>query len=243
MTAELDEIMESVQGEGLTIGTRQVFVRLSGCNLRCSYCDTPASYSRRNYGYFYPQAGYRDNRLPIENPVTVEQLVKLIRSFSSRWVSFTGGEPLLYPEFIARAASCLEREGYWFLLETNGTLPDHLKKCIDYLDMVSMDIKLPSSTGQVLWDQHRHFLQIAKDKKCYVKIVVTNTTTSREIEEAAAIIEKTDPYIPVILQPVTPTNGVESVDIQKVLEWQKYLLYYLHDVRIIPQIHPVLRVI
>ena len=125
MKAPIIEIFSSFQGEGLFIGQRQIFVRFAGCNLNCNYCDTNDSKSEKS------------GKL-----MTVEEVlaaIENIRTPDCHVISFTGGEPSLYPEFINEIAS---RTDLKILLETNGTLPEKIDS-IEKLDIVSLDIKLP----------------------------------------------------------------------------------------------------
>ena len=125
MKAPIIEIFSSFQGEGLFIGQRQIFVRFAGCNLNCSYCDTNDSKSEKS------------GKL-----MTVDEVlaaIENVRTPDCHVISFTGGEPSLYPEFINEVARQTDLK---ILLETNGTLPEKIDS-IEKLDIVSLDIKLP----------------------------------------------------------------------------------------------------
>jgi len=116
------EIYRSVQGEGLLTGVSSVFVRTSGCNLRCWFCDTP-------YTSWRPEG--RD--LP------VDVIVSQVEEWDTRHVVVTGGEPMLYAELIP-LCDALQRIGRHVTIETAGTL---------YLpvacDLMSISPKLASS--------------------------------------------------------------------------------------------------
>ena len=90
MKAPIIEIFSSFQGEGLLIGERQIFVRFAGCNLNCNYCDTNESKSEK--------AG----RLMTPGEVS-EEINKLLTP-DCKTISFTGGEPSLYPDFISEVS-------------------------------------------------------------------------------------------------------------------------------------------
>lgn len=243
MKASLTEIMESVQGEGLLAGVRQVFLRFNGCNLRCSYCDTAESLERLPQGKLFPHTGNRKQAESFANPLSVEQVKLLIERFNSSWISLTGGEPLLWPEFIKELAFSIKAQGYKFLLETNGTLDHQLGECLAFMDMISMDIKLPSATGCDCWELHHRFLLKARQKPCYIKVVVTSESTCEEIRQAVYLIKSIDPAIPLILQPVTSSNNYEVVRMEDLLVMQAWGLKELQEVRIIPQLHPLMGLI
>ena len=125
-------------------------------------------------------------------------------------------------------------------LETNGTLFRELEKVINDIDIVSMDIKLPSATGRVLWEEHYQFLQIAKQKELFIKIIISGETRKEEFDRAITLVADVDCNIPLILQPVTPIYNCTSVAPEAVLHYQEVALKKLSDVRVIPQTHKFL---
>ncbi len=243
MKANLYEIFCSIQGEGLLVGTKQVFLRLTGCNLRCSYCDTMESFSGVKECLIYPVVGKTSGAKLMSNPVSVSKICNLIDSYSAPWLSLTGGEPLLQAEFMEELLLHSKDSNYKVLLETNGSLPDHLTKIIDYLDCISMDMKLPNVVGKELWDEHQEFLRIAAKKPIYIKIIITPDYEMKDFAKALQIIKKIDINIPLFIQPVTPKIAItnDSIDIYEAISLQSYALGFINDVRILPQIHPWLK--
>lgn len=243
MTAQLTEIFSSIQGEGPYLGLRQIFLRFSGCNLKCNYCDTGHKADPVFRVESIPGSGIFDY---YNNPVTPTDTAEIITGFDFKYnhsLSLTGGEPLLQTGFIKELGSLLKGKGLPFFLETNGTLPDRLAEVIDCIDIISMDIKLPSATkGFALWDLHRDFLKIGATKKIYVKIVVTGETTSEEIIQTSQIIRDINSDILLVLQPVDPrsVSPEQSVTVQQLFQFQETSLNYIDDVRVIPQTHKVL---
>jgi len=237
LKARLAEIMESVQGEGLLVGSRQIFLRFSGCNLRCSYCDTESSIEAQPYCRVSHTTGRGDLWQNVPNPLSVDQIVGLLSKYSSKWISLTGGEPLLWADFISELGSRLKPQGYNFMLETNGLLYEQLDTCLPGLDMISMDFKLPSATGEDNWSKHSQFLVRAVNKPLYTKIVVDTRVKEVEVREAVKILAAVNPYIPLILQPVTPIGDIAPPDLEIILNLQKMCLKDIQDVRIIPQLH------
>ena len=122
-------------------------------------------------------------------------------------------------------------------LETNGTMPEKLREIIDCVDIISMDVKLPSAIGSELWDVHREFLEIAAQRDYYVKIVISGETTEAEFRKAVDMLGGFSRDVMLILQPVTPFGGFTIATPERMLEAQAYALRHLKDVRVIPQTH------
>jgi 7-carboxy-7-deazaguanine synthase len=119
---KVNEIFYSLQGEASYAGRPCVFVRLTGCNLRCSYCDT--------------QYAYEEGEV-----LGIDQILNGVASYQCSLVEVTGGEPLLQNETPLLVHRLVEK-GYQVLLETNGTLDIGQldKRCVKILD-----VKCPSS--------------------------------------------------------------------------------------------------
>lgn len=240
MSQYLAEIFSSAQGEGLFLGCRQIFLRFPGCNLSCAYCDTKLP-DRPEYCRVELVPGNGEFTL-IPNPLSIDQIVGYVNSFQpSRHhsVSITGGEPLLYADFLKELIPLLPVTRKGVFLETNGSLPEQLEKVIDLVDIIAMDIKIPSATGLLpLWDEHAEFLKIAAGKETFVKVVITGTTVVDEIAVVVSLLERAGD-LPLILQPVTPVNGILPVSPGHALRLQSFALTRLSDVRIIPQTHRI----
>jgi 7-carboxy-7-deazaguanine synthase len=218
------EILTSIQGEGLMVGQRMDFIRLLGCNLSCSYCDTKEA--QKMEGPFLHEGQM------FKNPVEVDFLIEKLRG---RCIAVTGGEPLLQIFFLRELCERLHARGKILYLDTNGSLPDNLAQVIDYFDTICLDFKIPSATGRPkLWDEHEKSLIIAKRKNVFVKIVINENFLTAELDTTCGIISRVCKDIPLVIQPV---YGSRIVDI---LDLQKKALDVLTDVRVIPQIHKYL---
>ena len=241
-TVKLVEIFSSIQGEGLFVGCRQVFVRLAGCNISCQYCDTRDSFAVPAAARIETTAAGRIFE-SITNPVPMTDLVSAVERLCRsphHSVSLTGGEPLLQPEAISSIAA-LRHKNTKIYLETNGTLPEALAQVICDVDIVSMDFKLPSAAyGNSYWREHADFLRIARRREVFVKIVLSGETTQPELEQAISLMADIDASIPLILQPVTPVNGIAAIDSDAVLRAQELAMQRLQTVRVIPQTHKIL---
>jgi 7-carboxy-7-deazaguanine synthase len=171
------EIFYSVQGEGSLTGLPSVFVRTSGCNLRCAWCDTP-------YASWQPEG----------DEMSLEAILDQVEQYPSRYVVVTGGEPM-----VARAVRTflaeLRRRGKHVTLETAGTIPP--EECV--VDLVSLSPKLANSTPSeeragLAWVQRheqtrlqpevlRQWLNAALDYQ--LKFVIS---TAADLEEARGIV-------------------------------------------------------
>ena len=145
---KISEIFKSIQGESSYAGLPCVFVRTSGCNLRCGWCDT-------SYAFYEGEER------------SIDSVLEEIRGFGCGCVEITGGEPLLQEEVYLLMKRLLD-EGYRLLIETSGSLP------IDKIDrraVVIMDIKCPGSrmSHAVHWENIRHL-----KKEDEVKFVIAD---------------------------------------------------------------------
>jgi organic radical activating enzyme len=179
----------------------------------------------------------------LPNPLSVEQVQEQLKNFSSQWISLTGGEPLLWADFIKEVGEKLKPQGYKLLLETNGTLHEQLGECLPYIDLISMDYKLPSAAGTDCGSKHSQFLSVAMEKPVYIKIVIDAKVQKEEIEEAVEIIANVNPNITLILQAVTPVRDAVSPSNERLLDLQKMCREKVSDVRIIPQLHKIMGLI
>ncbi len=121
---KVNEIFYSIQGEGTYIGIPMVFVRFTGCNLRCTWCDTKYAWEEGK-------------------EMSIDEIISEIKKYSTGWVCLTGGEPLLQEDIYKLIDRLLSME-YRILLETNGSINLENLPCEENL-IVDMDIKTPSS--------------------------------------------------------------------------------------------------
>ncbi|HMK53810.1 MAG TPA: 7-carboxy-7-deazaguanine synthase QueE [Methanobacteriaceae archaeon] len=230
MKTRICEVFSSIQGEGTLLGRRQIFLRFSGCNLSCNYCDTPQSRDI-NFG---------------EEVSTLELYQKIVslKTPDLHSISLTGGEPLLNADFIR---NFLDEYNLKCLLETNGSLPNELEKIIDYLDYASVDIKLPEHDAVSDWEnlfaQEQKSINLLIDEgiNTYCKVVVLPWTPVDEMGLIASKIKegvKRSSKLSMVVQPSSPLQ--DWADCQSILlkiseETGKHL-----DVLTIPQVHKLL---
>ena len=151
----VSEIFFSIQGESTYAGLPCIFIRLSGCNLRCNYCDAQYTWD-------------------VGDPLSIEEIVTRIKAFPCSLVEVTGGEPLMQQECTQLLKVLLE-EGYQVLLETNGSfsieaLPDSVTAILD--------VKCPESGSRDSFAPENidalHKRAVARHGGCELKFVLSS---------------------------------------------------------------------
>lgn len=241
------EIFSSIQGEGYLAGRRQIFIRLTRCNLECRYCDTGFGEGESCLVEKSPGSNMFEH---LPRALDLAQLMGVLTDWTRALprahhsISLTGGEPLLFAAVLGEWLPHL-RAVLPVHLETNGTLPNDLSRVIDLLDYISMDMKLPSTAGcdGDLWDAHHRFLETAQGKEVSVKIVVGERTEADEIGEVCRIIAAVRPDIPLFLQPLSLPDSQCGINAAHLLHLQAVASAQLPDVRVIPQMHKLMGVL
>lgn len=228
------EVFLSLQGEGKFVGEPQAFVRFSGCNLRCAYCDEPASRSSRRRALIRRVSGEVELELPVPcGPEDVVEVLVELEDLEDTFgtVSLTGGEPLVQPwgalkELIER----LRERGFRVLLETNASLPDRAPLIDELADVVSADVKLPSHGPNMddFPDRCLRFLERIS-AEVYAKVVLVDEECYQHAESALKGLHRLG-VEPIYLQPAT---GSEH-DLEDL--WELAGLVNA-DVRVLPQVH------
>jgi len=252
--ARLIEVFSAIQGEGLNVGTRQIFIRFALCDLRCHFCDSAYTWDTPDNCKIERSPGLRDFEI-CSNPVSLPMLVEWVerqnlpRLHDS--ISLTGGEPLLHAPFLVQFLPQIRSvTGLPVYLETGGHRPEQLAMILPYLDSVGMDFKLPSTSGESRWQEHAKFLQLCYDGQLevFVKIIVSQKTDPAELERSALLVAAVSSEIIVFLQPVTPLETpVAFTKIPllapapaQVLNWQALMKQFVKQVRVVPQTHKML---
>lgn len=185
-TLDICEIFHSIQGESTWAGSPCSFIRLHGCNLDCSWCDT--KYSR--------------NEPPRRLPVTL--IVEAVRPHKASLVEITGGEPLLQKETPALAAALLA-EGYTVLVETNGSLDISV---LPFPAIRIMDLKTPSS-GMAARNRFANFAHLRTGDE--IKMVIADRM---DYEWAATIMKDGDYPAKQVQTLLSPAAGkVEAAEL------------------------------
>ena len=241
---QISEMFSSIQGEGYLAGRRQIFIRLAECNLECSYCDT--DHARQDTCRIETDPGSTEFAC-LPQPLLLLDVLQIMAGWCQKLpgahhsISLTGGEPLLQADSLASWLPALRRV-LPIHLETNGTMHLALEQVVGQVDYVSMDMKLPSTSGctEHLWDLHREFLRVAHATTVSVKVVVSEETTLDEIGQVCGIIADVDRLTPLFLQPLSIGNDGIGISVTHLLRLQEAASARLPDVRVIPQMHRML---
>ena len=176
---QITEIFFSIQGEGIHTGLPTVFIRATGCNLRCTYCDTT---------YVYENG----------KEMSIDQIISKIEKYQCINICITGGEPLLQNDTL-RLIRKLQEKKYQISLETNGSIPIPLDINRNNLT-ISMDLKMPSSK---MHEQMR-FENLKKlNENDQLKCIIQH---NEDYQYAKKMIHDFQPKCHIIFQPVWGSN-------------------------------------
>ncbi len=189
-----DGFFTSLQGEGKLAGVPSVFVRLQGCNLRCSFCDTA-----------YAISGSDGTQ-----KLSVQEIFSLIEKSGVRHVVITGGEPMLQASELLPLLQLLE-PNYHTTIETNGTI--FAEEVLKLYSLLSISPKL--STAGVVYDKKvtKKIINFAIENKIdyQVKFVVNNASDEQEIKEF--IGKSVVPPENILVMPEGTTNDKAKAEI------------------------------
>ncbi len=223
MDCNLVEIFASSQGEGPYVGSSTIFVRFAACDLRCDWCDSPATWKIPSAWRLEREAG--TGCFDVEpNPTSIDRILRGLYGLgvsTHRFVSLTGGEPLLQVDAVRELSEALGPQAPRVLLESHGLAYDALSCVGEFIDVVSTDWKLQrdvhwasrslEASQPGFHDSHERYLRTAlATSEVYVKVVVTSHSEWPEIAEVCSRIAAIDASVPLILQPVTPFDKIKT---------------------------------
>lgn len=245
LNGHLDEIFFSIQGEGGELGRPHVFCRLGGCPLRCVYCDTPRSWKQRKQFEIHSAAGTEFKSNPVAADEVVAHLTELLSecelSAEQVCLSLTGGEVLEQAEFAAQISELWPAD---VLLETSGSDAKAFARIAAKFEIVSLDWKTPSLMSKDLYSQHKQcLLHIAENRlNAQLKMVLSAETTDEEVSDMYNFVSEHCSSIPIFLQPLTPMpiSPLPPTSAQ-MLKWLTTGVSRQLDVRVVPQVHPLLQ--
>ncbi|MGM0599726.1 MAG: 4Fe-4S cluster-binding domain-containing protein, partial [Candidatus Rifleibacteriota bacterium] len=175
-TGNISEIFASIQGEGLHIGTMQLFIRLSGCSLECKRCELTEFQQTQERFSIRPWPGLRN--LKLMNPITPENLIKQIckhyelKNFFC--VSILGGEPLEQSDFLLELIKQFKERNVDVFVETSGLLADEFIKLNEHATYWCVDLKISKTWGfgEKLKPIHKKIITAAIPKKTYFRMLL-----------------------------------------------------------------------
>jgi len=172
-TLNITEIFYSLQGEAKEVGIPTVFVRLTGCPLRCNYCDTAYAFKGNN-------------------PLSIESIMEQVAKYNTHYVCVTGGEPMAQSNCLILLDTLIEA-GYMVSMETSGSIDiSPVNKKVS----VVMDLKTPSSTEQ---SQNRYENIALLERKDQLKFVIASRP---DFDWCCSILEDYDVLSDVLFSPV-----------------------------------------
>ena len=172
-TLNITEIFYSLQGEAKEVGIPTVFVRLTGCPLRCNYCDTAYAFKGND-------------------PLSIESIMEQVAKYNTHYVCVTGGEPMAQRNCLILLDTLIEA-GYKVSMETSGSIDiSPVNKKVS----VVMDLKTPSSTEQ---SQNRYENIALLESKDQLKFVIASRS---DFDWCCSILESYDVLSDVLFSPV-----------------------------------------
>lgn len=214
------EIFTSVQGEGLDIGLVTTFVRLTGCNLRCRFCDTKYAWTESKV-------------------MTVAEVAEIVHRSGARNVCITGGEPLMQADEVEQLVNIL-RKTRRVTIETNGTI------WVDWdVDRWAISPKLSNSGQLHLARPDLVGRYVTEKQDAYLKFVVS---TKKDIDEALSFCDRAGvrANVPLVFQPDNSKFDMKEEGWQlEYLKTLRALTEYVQTIRrpnvyVLPQLHVLL---
>lgn len=233
---QLSEIFTSIEGEGILIGTKTMFIRMAGCHLGCIWCDT---------GYALP--------LNSGKAYTLDHVKDMISNElrpNTYKVNFTGGEPLLQHDAVADLAKFIKDKGLKTYLESSCFDSHRFEKVLPFIDICKIEFKMSDSNAV---DSDHHTRLLINEKKCldtsiecskttYIKVVVTASSSIGEfrklLQDVFTHIETRD-LAGFIIQ---PSSAMDEPSLEKLLKFYDATYPIYQNVRIIPQLHKLMGV-
>ena len=231
MSVRLFEIFTSVEGEGILYGTKTLFVRLAGCPFTCFYCDTKES-------------------LPLDSgkEYAIDEACKLIDSNLKNQtykVNFTGGDPLIQHEAVAKLAEHIQKKKIPTYLESSCFDLGRFNHVLPFIDIVKIEFKtkdsefVESNHYERLIDNAINCLKssVFSKKTTYIKIVVSSKTETNDFSKLVSKIfnsisnEQIDGFI------IQPTYGVSEPSLDLLLALYDIVYPYYKEVKVVPQLH------
>ncbi|HEU5446850.1 MAG TPA: 7-carboxy-7-deazaguanine synthase QueE [Nitrososphaeraceae archaeon] len=230
--ARVSEIFTSIEGEGIFVGKKTLFIRLSGCHLKCRWCDTK---------YALPLDSGTDYQID----EIKDLIIKELRPFTYK-VNFTGGEPLLQTEAVIELADFIKKQtNLKTYIESSCFDSELFSKVLPYIDICKIEFKTDDS--KVVEDEEYDNLilneikclelAVGSNKATYIKIVVTNSTNLESFKNLVYNISKKIKPSDILGFIIQPSFGIDQPTVNMLLDTYDVVQPMFPEVRIIPQLH------
>ena len=230
--ARVSEIFTSIEGEGVFVGKKTLFIRLSGCHLKCRWCDTK---------YALPLDSGTDYQID----EIKDLIIKELQPFTYK-VNFTGGEPLLQSEAVIELADFIKKQtNLKTYMESSCFDSELFSKVLPYIDICKIEFKTDDS--KVVEDEEYDNLilneikclelAVESNKATYIKIVVTNSTNLESFKNLVYNISKKIKPSDILGFIIQPSFGIDQPTVNKLLDTYDIVQPMFPEVRIIPQLH------
>jgi len=241
--AEISEVFASIQGEGLYLGTMQLFVRFGShpdeCRNRITDQDTP-----ENHDFWYRTLpGTRNSRG--KSPITANKLhndiVKCFPLEKFFCISMIGEEPLLHADFLAAFLSLLKRDKLKTFAQTSAPSISDFARIIGMLDYLCLDLELPRKDSEKEMKRLASIVEMTSPVSTYLRLTV-------DAHENPHILLERLTNLPIrlytlVLQPrMTGLSHISDWDTGTILEWINLFAPLFAHIRWIPQVHKLLRI-
>ena len=230
--ARVSEIFTSIEGEGIFVGKKTLFIRLSGCHLKCRWCDTK---------YALPLDSGTDYQID----EIKDLIIKELQPFTYK-VNFTGGEPLLQTEAVIELADFIKKQtNLKTYIESSCFDSELFSKVLPYIDICKIEFKTDDSNvvedeeyDNLLLNEIKCLqLAVESNKATYIKIVVTNSTNLESFKNLVYNISKKIKPSDILGFIIQPSFGIDQPTVNKLLDTYDIVQPMFPEVRIIPQLH------
>lgn len=230
--ARVSEIFTSIEGEGIFVGKKTLFIRFSGCHLKCRWCDTK---------YALPL----DSGTEYQIDEIEDLIIRELQPFTYK-VNFTGGEPLLQTDAVIKLADFIKKQtNLKTYIESSCFDSELFSKVLPYIDICKIEFKTDDSKvvenevydSLILNEIKCLELAVESNKTTYIKIVVTNSTNLESFKNLVYNISKKIRPSDIVGFIIQPSHGVDQPTVNKLLDTYDIVQSMFPEVRIIPQLH------
>lgn len=230
--ARVSEIFTSIEGEGIFVGKKTLFIRFSGCHLKCRWCDTK---------YALPL----DSGTEYQIDEIEDLIIRELQPFTYK-VNFTGGEPLLQTDAVIKLADFIKKQtNLKTYIESSCFDSELFSKVLPYMDICKIEFKTDDSKvvenevyDNLLLNEIKCLeLAVESNKTTYIKIVLTNSTNLESFKNLVYNISKKIKPSDILGFIIQPSHGVDQPTINKLLDTYDIVQPLFPEVRIIPQLH------